>query len=383
MDDTLRGDVRFPVSWAAAFIFWGVYWLLYAAVRLGTNLWLDPEGKTLRNSSVVDHGLEFAVWALLTPLIVRLSWSLPVTRSNYLFRIPLHLAIGLGAILLSELVTLAPHNWVMHPPSEWHPFTVRVVAMEVILSGLHEDLISYLAILTAGFALRYHRTVQVQRLSAARLEVQLTESRLDALRRQLHPHFLFNTLNTISSLAQDNPKEARRVIARLGELLRRALESAEQEIPLREELRFARAYLDIVRARFGENLRIEIRANPELQDALVPTLVLQPLLENAVEHGIEPSVTDGWLQVEAAHEGDSLTLRVSDNGAGFGGQPIHEGVGIHNTRARLEQLYRSAARLSLFERVEGGVTVEITLPYRIVNPLGKPAGKHLALQSGE
>lgn len=188
---------------------------------------------------------------------------------------------------------------------------------------------------------------------------------MQALRMQLHPHFLHNTLNTISSLTERDPRTARRVLARLSALLRRALESTdEQETTLQEEMRFTEDYLEIVRARFSDRLRIELSIGPGLEDALVPNLVLQPILENAVEHGIAKSLRQGLIRVEAEQDTDKLRLRVIDNGPGLQGRDPREGIGLRNTRARIEELYDGTGGLVLREADGGGTVVEITLPYR-------------------
>jgi LytS/YehU family sensor histidine kinase len=234
-------------------------------------------------------------------------------------------------------------------------------------------LVLYLGVVAAGLARAYSRRYQVRREQAARrearLEAQLAEARLDALRRQLDPHFLFNTLNTVSALVERDPRGVRRMISRLSELLRHSFEGAgEAEVTLRAELALLSRYVEIMQVRFQGRLDVETRAPGELLDALVPSMVLQPLVENAIKHGVERSTGPARIEIEAHREGSALVLRVSDDGPGIGerdaaGSP--QGVGLPNTIARLEQLYGAAQRFTLASAATGGTVAEVRLPYHV------------------
>jgi two-component sensor histidine kinase len=205
------------------------------------------------------------------------------------------------------------------------------------------------------------------RADSAQLEAQLAEARLDALRRQLDPHFLFNTLNAVSALVERDPRGVRRMIGQLSDLLRHSMDGASvPEVPLRAELDLLERYVDIMRVRF-ENLAIETRADPRTLDALVPNLILQPLVENAIRHGIEPRAEGGRVVVETLLDGDTLVLRVHDDGAGRVVWPPQggagRGVGLRNTEARLAQLYGTAQRLTVGPDPAGGMLAEVHLPY--------------------
>ena len=205
------------------------------------------------------------------------------------------------------------------------------------------------------------------RADSAQLEAQLAEARLDALRRQLDPHFLFNTLNAVSALVERDPRGVRRMIGQLSDLLRHSMDGASvPEVPLREELDLLERYVDIMRVRF-ENLAIETRADPRTLDALVPNLILQPLVENAIKHGIEPRAEGGRVIVETLLDGETLVLRVHDDGAGRAVWPREgeggRGVGLRNTEARLAQLYGDAQRLTVGPDPAGGMLAEVRLPY--------------------
>lgn len=234
----------------------------------------------------------------------------------------------------------------------------------------------YWVIVSISHALAFYRRSQDRERKAAELEASLAEARLEALRMQLHPHFLFNTLNAISTLVHKDPAAADEMIADLSELLRVALDaSGRQEVPLREELEFLDRYLDIQRVRFGDRLRIEKEIDVAVLDAMVPTLILQPLAENAIRHGIEPGCAAGLIKIHAHRSGDRLRISITDNGGGLKPNAARqsEGIGLANTRARLTQLYGESARLVLNSGSAGGCSVELELPCRPSVPSVKAA----------
>ena len=219
--------------------------------------------------------------------------------------------------------------------------------------------------LAAGLARAYSLRLGARREQATQLQAQLAEARLDALRSQLDPHFLFNTLNAVSSLVERDPRGVRRMITRLSELLRYSMEGArEPEITLRRELDLLDRYLDIMQVRFP-GLNVLRLLDDGALDVMVPSMILQPLVENAIRHGVEKMTEPGRIEIEALLEGDTLVLRVSDNGPG---ESADAGVrrvaawGCRNTRARLEQLYGAAAQFSLSRNAEELTVAEVRLP---------------------
>ncbi|HEX6313780.1 MAG TPA: histidine kinase, partial [Gemmatimonadaceae bacterium] len=197
------------------------------------------------------------------------------------------------------------------------------------------------------------------------LQGRLDQARLHALRLQLQPHFLFNTLNTITALVHRDPPGAERMVTGLSELLRVSLgTAAEQEVRLDRELEVLRHYLDIQQVRFSDRLAVRFDVDPGAQDAMVPSLLLQPLVENAIKHGITPRVAAGQLHITVRRQGDMLAMEVADDGVGVrGAEPLAEGVGLGNTRARLTSLYGKNHRLVAGPRSAGGFTVTIEIPY--------------------
>jgi LytS/YehU family sensor histidine kinase len=246
------------------------------------------------------------------------------------------------------------------------------------------EFLVYIAVLAAGVArdyfLRYRarreETIRLQ-AHAAKLQAQLSDARLTTLRTQLDPHFLFNTLHAVSAMVERDPRGVRRMIARLSELLRNTLEGAEEpEVPLEQELTFLKRYLEIMEIRFSGRLQVEVEASEDARNALVPNLILQPLAENAIKHGVSKIDGTGRIEIRAERSGNQLVLRVRDNGPGLGGQSAGEGIGLRNTRERLTQLYGAEQSAILREAEGGGVIAEVIIPYHTRTDLsGMPAAR--------
>lgn len=237
----------------------------------------------------------------------------------------------------------------------------------LLISYTLSDIIKYWIIVLGYLGWLYYKAYRERERQAATLATELVQARLQALRMQLNPHFLFNTLNAISALIHENPDAADRMIVRLSELLRRTLDRGDvQEVPLREELEFLRSYLEIEQMRFPDRLTVTFDIEPKAQDLLVPHLILQPLVENALRHGILPREEAGRVQISArVVDGDQLELKVRDNGSGLApanGNPGREGIGLQNVRSRLAQLYGAAQQLEIGNAAVGGVEARIRIP---------------------
>jgi LytS/YehU family sensor histidine kinase len=321
---------------------------------------------------------------LLTPAIFYLARRYPLERTVWPQRLLVHLGAAFliaAAVDLVRVVIVGPLlvQAGMLTERPWNSDPLAAIARLQFL----DELIIYLAGLGAGFARDYFLRFRERQAVATQLEAQLSEARLAALRMQLNPHFLFNTLHAISALVERDPQGVRRIVAKLSMLLRRVLDDdAGQETPLRSEVRFLRDYLDIQHVRFQGRLHVTEDIDADTLDALVPTLILQPLVENAVEHGasrIEEGM--GRIEIGAHREGDDLVLIVRDNGPGLeaNGDRSIGGVGLRNTRARLDGLYGAAGTLRLEGAVEGGLRAVVTLPYHTsadlhtVSPVTEPA----------
>jgi len=299
-------------------------------------------------------------WALIAPPIFDLVARVPIERNRLNSALDLHTACCVGVLALCTVWAgvIVPMHFPAgarpHPPP-MPPFLVGMIAFRMPV---------YLAIVSIAHAFYFYRRYQERERRTLSLEASLAKARLEALRAQLQPHFLFNSLNAIAELVHVNPEAADDMLAALSDLLRLTLEtSAEQELPLRRELEFAERYLAIERVRFGKRLRTSIDASREVQAALVPAFLLQPLIENAIRHGLEPKQLEGVITVGAKRVGENLQLQVKDNGVGMHmHEPLHKGIGLANVRARLQALYNGAATLEL--RDSGGVTAEITIPFK-------------------
>lgn len=268
------------------------------------------------------------------------------------------------ALLTAALV--AGERSVMHPD--------RILTFSYLLRtvGFHYcvmNLIMYWFIVFAHLGWTYYQGYRERERQTAALQRELVEARLAALRMQLNPHFLFNTLHAVSSLIHDDPEAADRVIARLSELLRLSLDQSKpQEVSLDEELAFLDRYLEIELTRFADRLKVEKQIDPAARDALVPYLILQPLVENAIRHGIEPREDSGHLAISARRNNGTLELRIVDDGAGLSGASAkvpREGIGLSNTRSRLRHLYGENFRFDLVESTGGGLEAQIEIPYHL------------------
>ncbi|HEV2666466.1 MAG TPA: histidine kinase [Blastocatellia bacterium] len=239
----------------------------------------------------------------------------------------------------------------------------------IILIESFTGLITYALIVGFFYGLDYYQKFRDRELRATQLEGRLAQAEFQNLKTQLQPHFLFNTLHAISALMQENVPAANRMLVRLSELLRVTLESAgAQEVTLKQEMEFAQRYLEIEQTRFQDRLSVRTVVDPATLDARVPSLLLQPLVENAVRHGIARRAGAGLLEIRAQREGDKLRLQAHDNGPGLqtdaNGEMVN-GVGLSNTRARLDQLYGSAHSFEIGAAEDGGALVTVTIPLRL------------------
>jgi LytS/YehU family sensor histidine kinase len=258
-------------------------------------------------------------------------------------------------------------------PSAGKPPTVSwtLFAQRQYLMQLDWLLMTYSAIIGLSYALDYRRESQARALKAANLETRLVEARLKTLQAELHPHFLFNTLHAISTLVHTNPETADRMISRLSDLLRLTFDgTGASSVSLQEELEFLQKYLEIEQIRFQDRLSVLYDVDAETLDAEVPRLILQPLVENAIKHGVSPRSGRGLIQISSRIRDGLLWIEVRDDGVGLSGQALgllNAGVGLSNTRARLECLYGTAHRLEFAEGAEG-VAVQMQFPLTRVPP---------------
>ena len=302
--------------------------------------------------------LDALVWALLTPVILSVGKRLSPSRIRWPWALASQFvaSIAFSLIHFSIFVKLLPY-------AGYYRAGPGSLFRTLLPTRFQLDLLTYCLVIGIRQAVEYYQQVRERERRASHLETSLVQARLQALRMQLQPHFLFNTLNTISSLMYKDVPAADHVLNRLAGFLRLALETAKsQEVCLQTELEYTDRYLDIEKVRFLDRLVVEHDIQPDVLDAMVPTLILQPLVENAIRHGVGARAGGGKMWIRASRKADTLVVEVEDEG-----KPpidIHEGVGITNARSRLAALYGERQRLAIGTGSSGGFRVAMELPYR-------------------
>ena len=296
---------------------------------------------------------EWYAWAALTPVPVWLARRFPLRAGTALKSTTVHSVVGLFIAVAKVSLTRI--------------LRLPLVATNgyFLISSLATHYLIYWALVAAVHALAYYRAGREGELRASQLEARLAHARLQLLKMQLHPHFLFNTLNAISELVHEDPAAADRMIASLGELLRETLDAGSSDrVELTRELELLDRYVDIQRARFGDRLDVRVHVGEEARRALVPNLILQPLVENSIRHGLAKRLAAGRIEIRGTRRGPQLVLEVEDDGAGLGdGATAHEGVGLGNTRARLQELYGPDQTVEICNAETGGALVRIVIPW--------------------
>ena len=346
------------MAWQFAALFWTVFGLIS-----GIQVWI----------SMITHGhsvtrlvgyyvLVWEAWLVITAIIVWLAKRFPVVPARR-FPILVHafaaLGIGIahGFYWLGLMIAMRPYDRMTAEPSQLH-------IGEILFYRLPLEWLLYCLVLGSSIALEYYERYRERALQAAQLEASLADARLHALELQIQPHFLFNTLNAVSALVRSRRNdEAVTMMAGLSELLRYTLDhSGDPEVALGEELSVLRRYLEIQHARFPDRMSFTIEASAEAERGRVPTLLLQPLAENAVRHGIEINASPGVVEVRAFRDGDRLQIEVFNSGI-LGTSRGDRGIGLRNTLARLRHIYGDEGRFDL-TNVNGGVLAAVSIPWQ-------------------
>ena len=350
--------------WVEPFLILGLWTLFAFYMTLQGHYVRASMGQPATWTQLAHSEFAYAyLWAALTPAILWLARRYRFDHIRWYWVLCIH---AVACVVLSSVqkvlfVLLVPPTqaqWQAHDLTGW----VRLIAF-----SMDYGLLLYGIVLVVYYAVDYHNRYEQGLLRASQLEARLAQTQLQALRMQLHPHFLFNTMHTISTLVRDDPDAAELMIARLSDLLRVSLASSGiQEVPLSRELEFVKAYLEIEKVRFEERLELHFDVDPATLDALVPNLILQPLVENAIRHGIANRREGGRVEVRSQMVGDTVHLWVIDDGPGLDrdGPTAHRtGVGLANTRARLERLYGAKHDFVLRSASKGGVEAAIRIPF--------------------
>jgi len=348
-------------TWRRLAIIFGV-WALVAVMSTQTSAFsLTRTGRTFEWKPIFfSNLLSCMLWAAFTPFLLALGRRFRIERGVWPLNLLLHLAVG------TAFTVVDVYSWTLEapiirpgaPPSQV-PFLVQV-ARQLLL-----DLGWYFIIVALAHAEYYLVLSRQEAVRRAQLQSQLDAARLDALQSQLRPHFLFNTLTTIAEQVYSDPAGADTMITRLSRLLRSSFVDPEvQEVTLRQELELLQCYLDIARVRFRERLTIDFDIHPNALDAFVPRFLLQPLAENALQHGLEPAEAGGRLEIRVRAHLDTMTVELHDDGIGLPAGGLRNGTGLRNTRQRLAHMYGVKAQLEIMSRPTGGTTVRVTLPFR-------------------
>jgi len=352
---------------ALLFVTWTLIGLVFAAVSYGVALSQNDKRFGITASLKLNLVL-FYLWGVFSPLILRFCRRFRVEFRLLSIR---NLMVHVPAIILFAAVhetLLLAILWSITPSSRGELTTITDYYARHFGYGFYIDLIIASLIVIGAHALLYYDDFRASELQQSSLKTQLAQAQLRALKMQVHPHFLFNTLHSISSLVLEDPTKANSMIARLGDFLRLTVDNSEQQwVTLKEETEFLRCYLDIEQVRFGDRLTVAFELEPQTLSAQVPHLILQPVVENAIQHAIAPRAAPGHINIQAKRLNSLLRVAVSDNGPGLTSNPISPAkkcVGLTNVRTRLQQIYGPDFRFELMNGRNGGLTVVMEIPFQ-------------------
>jgi len=356
-----------PRSIAALFVF---IVSTFAGIYFATQLVIayPPPIRRPMGEALAINLTYYYLWGLSVPAVVWMARRFRFEKAKWQRSLLVHVVWAVSLTLVQIVIAEAILRTFTHA----RDLPIAKPLGESILDNFHSSLPTYWVILFGYYAFDYYAKYRDRELRAAQLETRLSQAQLQALKMQLNPHFLFNTLNTISSLMYTDPDCADQMMTRLSELLRLTLEQdGAQEVTLKEEMEILDRYLQIERIRFEDRLRITVSIDPAALEARVPNFSLQPLVENAIRHGIAPRPHGGSLSISATRDAGMLRIRLSDDGPGLppagACEPrSREGIGVANTRARLVQLYGDEQSFEMSNAPEGGLVVMMSVPFRTV-----------------
>ena len=334
-------------------------WTFYGVLSVNQSiLWNQVGNRPTNYASVIAFATTLCtVWLTFTPFVIWAARRFPLGRSDWqrslLFHVLLMTALSILDVRIDRWI--APHFDFARNQTFWQEY----------IWALDMNVFYYAVIAASVTAADFYYLYRERQRKANELHTELVTAKLETLKMQLQPHFLFNTLNTINALIHEDSEAADRMVTRLADLLRLTLYESRHEVPLARELEFVSAYVDIQQIRFQNRLSVSFEVRGPLLGAQVPSLVLQPLVENAIRHGIAPRARAGNVWVRAQRDGDRLILEVEDDGVGLppGGDVMVRGIGLANTRARLQQLYDVNYELLIRRRENGGTHVRISIPF--------------------
>ena len=353
--------------WRQRSLIFGCWTLLALVFATQSYLYLSARGETVTWKSVLAWAFsEWYTWAALSPFILWLARRFRLGRRHWPRRLLLHLAAGAFFAFFQPLIQATLKYVGLGGDLRPRPFSV--ILLQLLITKYHINLLIYAVMIGISHAAEYYRRDREREHRLARVETLLAQAQLNALKMQLHPHFLFNALNSLADLIDRDRQAANKMVARLGDFLRLTLQSPEtQEVTLAQEVEFLRNYLEIEKLRFEDRLNVRLEIARETESARVPHLILQPVVENAIRHGIAQREADGRIEIRARRVDDRLCLQVRDNGPGMrlagSNDQNGNGLGLLNTQARLRKLYGDRQRFEAADAAEGGLLVTLEIPF--------------------
>ena len=362
------GNRLWRSRWKRLALIWGIWTVIGIVFTLQSYFtsFRSEKPTPLFDSLYVQMTWSY-LWALTTPLVLWAASRLPIERNNWMRSALLHAPLS---VVLSVFVTALGHIvlWLYWGWGLGRPFSLERMGRFVV-ANFSEGIGIYLLIALTSYAFSYYQKFRESQVQTLKLEAQLSQAQLHALKMQLHPHFLFNTLHSISALLNKDTESARRMITRLGDFLRLTLDnSGAQEVTLQKEIEFLSCYLEIERIRFQDRLVTRVDVPNQTLDAKVPNLILQPIVENAIRHGIAPRSTPGLIEIGVEQQNGTLRIQVRDNGPGLpehrtSENLFHRGLGLANTETRLERLYGADHLFDFRNNPAGGLVVTLEIPF--------------------
>ena len=360
-------NVRRKLGYFAAFFaLWTLVALIFVSLSAATALGGGNQ-PNLRLLFLIQF-TRFYLWGLFSPLIYRFVWRFPIEIRALRWRnLLIHLA-GMTVFCTVHQLLLMVIRWMVNAPPGSPVSSFFENFFGKFFNGVYLGVMIYSLIVFAIQAFVFYQNYRAEEEQKLRVTAQLARAELHALKMQIHPHFLFNTLHSISSLVLEDAPRANQMIARLGDFLRLTLEHSERQfVTLKEEIEFARCYLEIEQVRFSDRLQVEFKVESASWTAQVPHLILQPLVENAIQHAISPRASGGSIKISAKRFGDTIRVEIADSGEGIHiGRNVSnngQGVGLANVCGRLEQLYGAKHKFELIDNPAGGLTAVIEIPF--------------------
>lgn len=371
-------SARRGIRWSLVFLGWACLGLFFTSRNIVVSL---TRGQPIAwHRAILFEMLFWLVWGLLTPLIFFLAERFRIERKRW-WRGALGLVLGGVVVALLQTaidygISLSLARYVIRVPNEEISRVLAGIKVGIIAESFTAFL-TFAIIVGVYYARDYYGKYREREIRTSQLEGRLARAELQNLRMQLHPHFLFNTLHAISVLMQEDVNAANTMLVRLSDLLRMTLDNAgTHEVSLKQELEFLQGYLEIEQTRFHDRLKVRMEVEPGTLDARVPYLVLQPLVENAIRHGIARRTAAGTIEIRARRQNGMIELQVRDDGPGLDNQEsVMSGVGLSNTRARHEQLYGAEHRFEISNAAGGGVLVIVVIPFRLQTDLAASGGE--------